>query len=460
MVLSPALSGPQWGKRLLQSIRPSAHNKDTAKSAADGPIDWDTESSSRSEAAYRLQQSDLKLESGPFRRGSSSRQTQKLVVDSGIDALRLRRRLRQGITPTAHLLSKPQHSPLLHQTPHIDEAKRARFACPFYKLDPDMYQDCRRFELTRVKDVKQHLQRKHFQPIYCSRCYDVFSTAELLKDHLRIDRPCELRDRSLPSSISKEQWEKLDQKYQSRGKPVEDQWRDFWYILFPGREPPRSVYLDNQVQETLSQLRSFWSSKRSVITSKAIRLSGAGALLSQPDDTTRATHLFGQLIESFLDQFEAETTGHGSDDENLHNIANGFPCDQTEEWKVYSGVASTLASDPYLTETESQRVSPSYGPILPWQTEQHHMYPARNLPTCASTGSLPETIYESKQYYNQHLIIGPADQRCWNGPCVEAHCIICSSVALPELGNPMALDTPSAPPQYRHTWPGTPSRPW
>ncbi|KAH8761561.1 hypothetical protein F5883DRAFT_125404 [Diaporthe sp. PMI_573] len=44
-------------------------------------------------------------------------------------------------------------------------------ACPFSKLDGNRYHACRKFELRRVKDVKQHISRKHFRPeFYCPRC--------------------------------------------------------------------------------------------------------------------------------------------------------------------------------------------------------------------------------------------------------------------------------------------------
>ena len=53
--------------------------------------------------------------------------------------------------------SFPTQSPL----PGTQNDSKFQFACPFYKLDPNVYQDCRRFGISRVKDMKPHLQRKH-----------------------------------------------------------------------------------------------------------------------------------------------------------------------------------------------------------------------------------------------------------------------------------------------------------
>lgn len=43
-------------------------------------------------------------------------------------------------------------------------------ACPFYKRNQVRHSNCLHFRLKRIKDVKQHLLRKHKQPYYCPIC--------------------------------------------------------------------------------------------------------------------------------------------------------------------------------------------------------------------------------------------------------------------------------------------------
>ncbi|KAF6805471.1 hypothetical protein CSOJ01_09470 [Colletotrichum sojae] len=42
-----------------------------------------------------------------------------------------------------------------------DLAQPSLLACPYYKLDSVKHLQCFKFQLKRVKDVKQHLMRKH-----------------------------------------------------------------------------------------------------------------------------------------------------------------------------------------------------------------------------------------------------------------------------------------------------------
>ncbi len=59
-------------------------------------------------------------------------------------------------------------------------------ACPFYKWDAHKYHDCLRYGLRRIKDVKQHVYRRHTKPdLYCAVCYQVFSSADARDAHVR-----------------------------------------------------------------------------------------------------------------------------------------------------------------------------------------------------------------------------------------------------------------------------------
>ncbi|RSL49771.1 hypothetical protein CEP54_012273 [Fusarium duplospermum] len=109
-----------------------------------------------------------------------------------------------------------------HGDPSAGPSKRVRrprgpetsrpFSCPFCKKDLRRYQACVRFELTRVRHVKQHLHRKHED---------------------EIDQPVRdrLRQRSAP------------------GTEVE-QWYEIFDLLFPGHTPrPASPYNNFTISE-------------------------------------------------------------------------------------------------------------------------------------------------------------------------------------------------------------------
>ncbi|KAI1635809.1 hypothetical protein F4809DRAFT_427506 [Biscogniauxia mediterranea] len=67
-----------------------------------------------------------------------------------------------------------------------DNMNSRSFACPFDKSNSNKYSDCRTNILTRIKDVKQHVYRKHSKPhLYCPFCFQVFANANSRDTHIR-----------------------------------------------------------------------------------------------------------------------------------------------------------------------------------------------------------------------------------------------------------------------------------
>lgn len=128
-------------------------------------------------------------------------------------------------------------------------------ACPFSKLDGNRYYGCLKFELRRVKDVKQHIMRKHLTPdFYCPRCYHTFPDRVRRDKHVRVAL-CETQPAPPFEGISDEQREQLKRTV-NRGADMEQQWYDVWKILFPGKDKPSSIYLGNFMEETLGYIRN------------------------------------------------------------------------------------------------------------------------------------------------------------------------------------------------------------
>ena len=150
-------------------------------------------------------------------------------------------------------------------------------ACPLYKRNPYKHRDCKRYELRRIKDVKQHIQRRHTNSdVYCKRCFLVFSNQAYHDEHIRAAVSCEVRTCSsvdVFNGVSKEQQDMFNH-YLSRGKSIKEQWYDMWDILFPGEERPASVYLrcnssSGGIEDLMPTLRRVWRDKQTEIIAQA-----------------------------------------------------------------------------------------------------------------------------------------------------------------------------------------------
>ncbi|KAK5659155.1 hypothetical protein OQA88_1245 [Cercophora sp. LCS_1] len=107
------------------------------------------------------------------------------------------------------------------------------FACPFLKYDPDKHAGCSHFKLSRIRDVKQHIKRKH------------------------------------ESEQSKGQKAAL----KTKSDPKQDfrrQWYAIWNILFPGKQDPSSPYVDSCRSEELNSLLRFWETGARVQTMRDV----------------------------------------------------------------------------------------------------------------------------------------------------------------------------------------------
>ncbi|CCF40528.1 hypothetical protein CH063_11070 [Colletotrichum higginsianum] len=118
-------------------------------------------------------------------------------------------------------------------------------ACPFYKKDRQLHGSCYGKRLSRIRDVKQHLRRRHYMPIYCPMCYKNFSDETKRDNHMR-EIACERGTHLGPIGISQEQQGELS-KRAPRQHTEEEQWYGIFDILFPDHPRPNSAYIDSSV---------------------------------------------------------------------------------------------------------------------------------------------------------------------------------------------------------------------
>lgn len=123
------------------------------------------------------------------------------------------------------------------------EASKKLFACPYLKKDSIEYHECCTRRLSRIRDVKQHLARRHTPERYCSMCFTTsFANQRSLQEHIN-RRSCAIQDPSVLKGISYDQRQQLSKKSKS-SLTEEGQWFAIWEILFAESPKPGSAYID------------------------------------------------------------------------------------------------------------------------------------------------------------------------------------------------------------------------
>ncbi|KAG6357419.1 hypothetical protein INS49_013296 [Diaporthe citri] len=174
---------------------------------------------------------------------------------------------------------------------------RSQLACPFQKQDPHRHYECLKYVLHRIKDVKQHVYRRHKQPdYYCARCGDIFKTADERDGHSRSTN-CDNLEVPDFEGISEAQKNRLN-KSSSRGLDTQEQWFEMWDIIFPGKPRPSSSWVGSYMEEMVPLLRSLWNHKSSSILARVQQ--GQTRLLDRP--------LLEGVVGSIFDCLEDEAS--------------------------------------------------------------------------------------------------------------------------------------------------------
>jgi hypothetical protein len=190
---------------------------------------------------------------------------------------RKRARAQGGRAPDDHMqasASPSEHDELPHKTrktkPSADERNRVILACPFYKRDPARYRSCRRFFLTKISYVKQHILRSHRMPPHCQICNSLFQTDEQQLEHVR-SQSCDRQPYNPPEGVTQAQIALLRGRVDQK-KSLEGQWYEIYDILFPGAQRPSSVYLDPELSQDLDEFTNFLTSRGPTILLNRVNL--------------------------------------------------------------------------------------------------------------------------------------------------------------------------------------------
>ncbi|KAF2728720.1 hypothetical protein EJ04DRAFT_476937 [Polyplosphaeria fusca] len=140
--------------------------------------------------------------------------------------------------------------PRKDKMPVDDEEMKRKFACPYYKRNPERYimrRSCVGPGWDEVRRVKEHLYRNHALPIFCPRCYEIFKVDALLHEHQRADEPCKKRPPEVIEGFNKQQEKRLKSRKKTQTDTSEEnKWRDMYRVVFPDDDAATmpSPYLD------------------------------------------------------------------------------------------------------------------------------------------------------------------------------------------------------------------------
>lgn len=219
--------------------------------------------------------------------------------------------------------------------PNDDDDEGPTLACPFYKKDKIAHSKCLLFRLSRIKDVKQHLARKHIQPQFCARCGHHFDTQESLRAHTR-SASCALADFMEPEGITEDQKKELGTRV-GRKFGLAEQWYQVWDILFPLLDRPISPFVESPIQEVLTGFREYWVENGQYIITEHIQ--GTEALpYSVPHEERDLASLYSTslqqsmtlLVDRYINTYITRATSQTDTDvSSTHNETRTLPIFET-----------------------------------------------------------------------------------------------------------------------------------
>ncbi|KAL2839350.1 hypothetical protein BJY01DRAFT_250530 [Aspergillus pseudoustus] len=235
-------------------------------------------------------------------------------------------------------------------------------ACPFWKKSPHLYRDCFSRKLSRIRDVKQHIHRRHEPPSRCPRCGEIFASDEIRDSHARAEPACEVRH-VVHNDLTHSQMKALRKKSLAKST-VEEQWFTMWDIVFPGVERPSSPYLDQSLSEELSSFHEFYQANGPSILRETLEQNSVEIATEQRYNDA----ILCAGLNAIFHQWLTSQTEHGSlitsvaeRSGTVFPSADGNADNSNSESQVVSSESSSVL---VLSSTETQTLTASSE--LPW----------------------------------------------------------------------------------------------
>jgi hypothetical protein len=129
-----------------------------------------------------------------------------------------------------------------------------RYACPYFKRNPELYGSRRSCigpgwtDVHRVKyvpvsqleimltETRDHLYKHHTRPIQCQRCWEEFAKTSDFSIHQNAEERCQKKAERIAAGFDKEQEKLLRSKKRFQKRDANDIWYHIYHILFPEDE--------------------------------------------------------------------------------------------------------------------------------------------------------------------------------------------------------------------------------
>ncbi|KAI2633553.1 hypothetical protein GGS26DRAFT_553858 [Hypomontagnella submonticulosa] len=194
--------------------------------------------------------------------------------------------------------------PSRKRTPSNRGGRQRSLACPFAKNDPRKHHACFSKKLSRIRDVKQHLARKHTPEFYCFRCSAIFPDHDGLEAHVGNVAGLFCTPSSLLDGVSRQQHLRLSRKSNSRHSE-EEQWFSIWDVLFPGSERPGSAYVEFGFSEDLCSYREYSHDRAVAAVVEGLQASGFVAAEVQNTMMEEVRRVVADRLDSVFEQWWA-----------------------------------------------------------------------------------------------------------------------------------------------------------
>ena len=227
-------------------------------------------------------------------------------------------------------------------------------ACPFWKHSPfDQHRACYRYKLSRIRDVKQHLVRKHTPTHYCQRCFQIFEGERNLENHIETET-CQ----RVPGSHLDGITPAVDSSLRRRANPnqsIEEQWFAIWDLIFPGKKRPFSPYIDPVLSNDLFNFREYWQNHAHDVLDEVLRLldQRAGSNISDADRQINGQRILIMGMNRIYEAWSSNHSGSSSATASSPRAQVRGSTGSTTDGGVDAGVGTSNTA----TSEEDDRVS-------------------------------------------------------------------------------------------------------
>ncbi|KAK1850175.1 hypothetical protein CCHR01_07168 [Colletotrichum chrysophilum] len=271
-----------------------------------------------------------------------------------------------------------------------DDADSKTLACPYFKKDRRMYGSCCGRKLSRIRDVKQHLKRRHYLPIYCAFCNEVFAD-ETVRDEHTIRRDCVMGAWPKPEGVSLGQQQELNRRA-NRQLSEDEQWYAIFKILFPDAPLPSSAYIDPSLSDSALAYQEYVTARGPEILRRTLVESGAVAAWNETnveDVDNFLRRILGQGLGAIAKAWAEEAAPATVEVQNATAVtpSEGDSLEMVNTGGVASA-SSAFHSSSISSMADYSEYAQSYPDEVPWSG--HHDPQHNQIPALTFMGLLDE----------------------------------------------------------------------